>query len=137
MKRVILAFCFIVLLSFDNSGYAQHGHGSKVKIPDTISEMMHAVDEHLGALDQLIVKGELHRVHKIAFETRDLLFALPAKVSPSELEEIKLNTSLKKIKQQAGLLDKYGDAGNARLTKVVLKKFKEEIETLKTYVANR
>ncbi len=110
-----------------------HGeHGGKVEIPETTVAIIAEVDEQLGALDNVVAGGKLEQVHEIAFAIRDLLVALPGTMgSVSPDASAPLETALGKIRQQAALLDKYGDAGNAAQTKTVLVKFKSEIEGIK------
>jgi hypothetical protein len=109
--------------------------GGKMNIPTSVGEIFQAVDERLKTLDQLIKEGGLLRVHGVAFETRDLLFALPSKATAlSEQQKKNLKTHLKKIRQQAALLDKYGDAKNANMTKAVFRKFQAEIRAIKSLI---
>lgn len=138
MKRLTIIALTGVLFLSHSIGRAdpQYAH-KKVAIPDTVAGILRGVDERLEALDRVLMQNELSRVHQLAFEARDLLLALPPGASLTESDTSRLESSLKKIKQQASLLDKYGDAGNARMTKVILKKFKEEIDLIKQQVANQ
>jgi hypothetical protein len=112
------------------------GHEEKMEIPDTAELIITEVDEHLEALDTVVAGGKLDQVHGIAFAVRDMLLALPGKLAdlPPDVST-SLETSLGKIQQQAELLDKYGDSGNAAQTQTVLGKFKTEIEGIKKLVA--
>lgn len=121
---------------------AEKGHGTadehegKMKIPDKATEILKAVDEHVRELDEVVAGGKLDQVHELAFSVRDMLAALPEKLHelPKDVSTT-LDTSLGKIRQQAELLDKYGDSGNAAQTKAVLVKFKAEIDSIKKQTA--
>ncbi len=107
-------------------------HEGKMEVPDSAEAIMAEVDEHLELLDNVVADGKLDQVHEIAFMVRDMLVGLPGKLDalPTDVSA-SLETALGKIRQQAELLDKYGDAGNAAQTKTVLTKFKSEIEGIK------
>ena len=140
MKHIAIGLVALLLLisshrALPNEPQGHTGKESELHAPNTISEIFSEVDKRLAALDRAVEKGNLHSVHKIAFETRDLLLATsPKATSLSDEGKSNLKKSLKKIRQQATLLDKYGDAGNARMTKVVLGKFKSEIQSIKNYI---
>ncbi len=112
-------------------------HEEKTAIPETAAAIITAVDEHVKELDTVVAGDKLAEVHKLAFAARDLLAALPDKLNsiPKDVSA-SLTTSLGKIRQQAELLDKYGDAGNVAQTKAVLGKFKAEIESIKKLTAD-
>jgi hypothetical protein len=116
--------------------FAQQGHepGDKAKtaVPATAGEILTAVDMQLADLDKTVAAKALDKVHVMAFTIRDLLLALPEKTGSLPAPgKTALAASLGKIKQQAGLLDKYGDAGDLAQTTAVLAKFKEEIAKIK------
>lgn len=117
----------------------EHGHADgKVEIPATVDGIFDEVTEHLGELDKVVASGKLDGVHEIAFDIRDMLLALPGKAKALSAENQKaLGTSLSKIKQEAALLDKFGDAGDAAQTKAVLAKYKTEIETIKKLIGGK
>jgi hypothetical protein len=117
----------------EGHGDVAHGHSEgHADIPDSADGIFDAVAQHMTELDEVVASGELDGVHEIAFNIRDLLLALPAKSEGLSPEQSKsLGSSLKKIKQQAGLLDKFGDAGDAAQTKTVLEKFKTEISAIR------
>lgn len=153
MLRIGLACCVAVSLAYAVPAMAHDdakpGHEGKEKahdsggkdegkmeIPDTAAGILKAVDEHVKELDEVVVGGKLDQVHELAFAVRDMLAALPGKLHelPKDVSTT-LNTSLGKIRQQAELLDKYGDSGNAAQTKAVLGKFKAEIDSIKKQTA--
>lgn len=116
-----------------------HGHESvPVVIPETIEELLAQVNECVSAIEAAITNEKLDAVHAQAFAARDLLVALPEKATGLSAEESKsLATSLARIKQQAKLLDKFGDSGDGNQTSLVLKKFKSEIEAIHKLVSNK
>jgi hypothetical protein len=119
----------------EHSGDA-HGHPhEKPKVPDTIDGIFKEVSARLILLDKTLADKKLGDVHGIAFEIRDLMLALPDKATDLAADKkTALTDGLKKIKQEAGLLDKYGDAGDATQTKTVLAKFKTDIESVRKLV---
>lgn len=113
-----------------------HGHDEPVAIPATVAEILAAVDRHVAAIDRAIVSGALAKVHGEAFAARDLLAALPEKVNGLSAADAKtLATAVGRIRQQAGLLDKFGDAGDAAQTRAVLARFKQEIAGIRQQLA--
>ena len=122
-----------LLLVVCPSVFAQQAHheateNPQVTIPTTVGEILAAVDGQVASLEKTIAANELDKVHVTAFEIRDLLLALPAKTSGlSGQGKTTLKSSLGKIKQQADLLDKFGDSKDLAQTKAVFMKFKGEI----------
>lgn len=136
MKGILMYLALGLMLVVCPSVFAQQGHESpenvKMTIPATVAEILAAVDLRVAALDKTITANELDKVHLTAFEIRDLLLALPEKAGALSAEgKTALKASLGKIKQQAGLLDKFGDSGDLAQTKTVFLKFKDEIEKIK------
>lgn len=114
------------------------GHEVAVEIPATINAILTTVDQHVAAIDQAIVSGKLATVHREAFSARDLLVALPGKVAGlSEADAKALNATIGRIRQQAALLDKFGDAGDAAQTRAVLARFKTEIASIRQQVEGK
>ncbi|MDO9265439.1 MAG: hypothetical protein Q7U02_15830 [Desulfosalsimonadaceae bacterium] len=137
-KMMSLTACLTLglTLAFGASTFAaQHKEStenSKVVIPATVNEIFSAVDTRVGELEKTIIANDLDKVHVTAFEIRDLLLALPEKPNTLTPEgKTALSSSLNKIKQQAGLLDKFGDSGDLAQTKAVFGKFKAEIGIIK------
>ena len=98
-------------------------------IPADAAGTLALVNKKVSQLDEVVAANKLADVHATAFEIRDALLTLPGKVKslPAD-QQATLASSLNKIKQEAKLLDKYGDANDAAQTKAVLAKFKTEIE---------
>ncbi len=100
--------------------------------PTTVEDILANVDLQLTALNKVIIAKELDKVHVIAFAIRDLLLLLPQKQSDlGPQKKTALITSLNNIKQQATLLDKFGDSNNLAQTKKVFTKFEDEIGKIK------
>jgi hypothetical protein len=132
--KIVLACLPLVIVSI--CAFAQQGHEStentKMTVPATVSEIFATVDVRITDLEKTIEANALDKVHITAFEIRDLLLALPEKPNSLSAEgKTALSSSLNRIKQQAGLLDKYGDTGDLAQTKAVFGKFKDEIEKIK------
>lgn len=120
------------------SGHGTHGRDAAVGIPATIAELLAAVDQRVAAIEQAIASGKLAKVHGEAFAARDLLAALPDKTGGLNAAETKaLNAALGRIRQQASLLDKFGDAGDAAQTHAVLIRFKNEIVGIRQQIADK
>lgn len=138
IQTLVMVVCLTVGLVADLSpalsAQQQHEPGGKAHqaIPATAGDVLAAVDTQLAELDKTIAAKALDKVHVTAFAIRDLLLALPEKTGalPAEGKNA-LAASLGKIKQQAGLLDKYGDAGDLAQTTAVFAKFKEEVAKIK------
>ena len=121
------------------AGHGQsHGGDEPVAVPATSDEILAAVDQRVAAIDQAIAGGKLAKIHGEAFAARDLLAALPGKAAGLGPAEIKaLDAAIGRIRQQAGLLDKFGDAGDAAQTRAVLARFKQEIAGIRQQVAEK
>lgn len=139
---MIAAFVIIIIAgaaahAAENEAASEHAtHATKSQIaaqpvpPDTAGTLV-LVNKKLLQLDEVIAGNKLADVHATAFEIRDALLTLPekAKTLPAD-QQAALAAALNRIKQQAKLLDKYGDANDAAQTKAVLAKFKTEIEAI-------
>lgn len=137
---MVICFVFTMMAGGFSAGLAQQGHEplaeSKVTVPATVEDILANVDLQLSALNKVIMDKELDRVHVLAFEIRDMLMALPQKRSDLPPQgKTALTTSLNNIKQQATLLDKFGDSKNLAQTKKVFTKFEDEIGKIKEILA--
>lgn len=125
--------------SSHGDGHA-HSHGSEaaVDVPADLGGVLAAVEGRVAAIDAAIAGGQLAKVHGEAFAARDLIAAVPEKVSGlSDADSKSLSASIARIKQQAGLLDKFGDTGDAAQTKAVFAKFKAEIAAIRKLVEGK
>lgn len=135
--KTILLLIYVTLglmPGLSSSAFAKQDHEAtgNLQMPATAGEILAAVNSQILELEKTIAAHALDKVHVKAFEIRDLLLALPEKTSTlSSQGKTALTSSLGKIKQQAGLLDKYGDSGDLAQLKVVFVKFKDEIEKIK------
>ncbi len=115
-----------------------HGGDQPVAIPATSAEILDAAERHVAAIDRAIADGKLAGVHAEAFTARDLLAALPEKVGGlSDPEAKTLAAAIGRIRQQATLLDKFGDASDAAQTRAVFARFKTEIAGIRQQVAGK
>jgi hypothetical protein len=111
-----------------------HDEAGEALKPETLQGIWHEVMEGREHLEETIATGKLDEVHKVAFHIRDLVKTLP-KVS-GELStdtQQRLQESINRVADIAGLLDQYGDAGDAVNTKAQadrLAKLLQYIETL-------
>lgn len=117
---------------------ASHSKEEAVVVPATVEQLLAAVDQRVAVLDQVIAAGELAKVHTEAFAARDLLAALPSKLKTLDKAKAQaLDAALARIRQQAVLLDKFGDAGDAAQTRAVFARFKNEIAAIRQQVADK
>lgn len=111
-----------------------HDEAAEGVMPETPKGIWHEVMEGQESLEETIAAGKLADVHKAAFHIRDLVQMLP-KVSgalPADKQQ-RLQESITRVADIAGLLDQYGDASDAVNTKAQadrLAKLLEYIETL-------
>ncbi|MDS4041766.1 MAG: hypothetical protein RKP20_11375 [Candidatus Competibacter sp.] len=121
------------------AGHGQpHGGDEPAAIPATVADILAVVDQRVAAIDQAIADGKLTKVHGEAFAARDLLAALPEKVTGLNPAEGKaLDAAIGRVRQQAALLDKFGDAGDAAQTRAVLTRFKKEIAGIRQQVEGK
>jgi hypothetical protein len=89
MKSIFISLVSLSLLISSHTAMAsdphgKHGKSGDLQAPATMSEIFSEVDKRLATLDRTVEKGDLHRVHQIAFETRDLLLAIPGKKSQED-----------------------------------------------------
>jgi hypothetical protein len=146
MKKLILPILGLIAM-FNLSvgickaeGRQRQGHAveegeqatKELKIPKDANVIWKEINYRVAKLEEIIRKGELDKVHHVAFEISDLANALP-KVSHDIIPDNKykyLNGYVKRIRQHAKNLDKYGDAGNAGKTKVEFEQFVKRLEYL-------
>ncbi len=106
----------------------------KREIPNNVAAIFEEVDANAERLRNVVAGGQLGQVHGLAFWTRDVLQGLPAASDLPDGAKEKIEPSLKKVKSYSDLLDRHGDAGKQAETAAVLKKFIEEIETVRKAV---
>ena len=111
-----------------------HDEAAEATMPQTPKGIWHEVMEGQASLEETIAAGTLTEVHKVAFQIRDHVKMLP-KVSGelSADKQQRLQESINRVAEIAGLLDQYGDAGdavNAKAQADRLAKLLQYIETL-------
>lgn len=111
-----------------------HDEAAEATMPQTPEGIWHEVMEGQVSLEETIAAGKLAEVHQVAFQIRDHVKMLP-KVSGelSADQQQRLQESVNRVAEIAGLLDQYGDAGDAVNTKAQadrLAKLLQYIETL-------
>lgn len=112
----------------------EHDEAGEAMMPKTSQGIWHEVMEGQTDLEATIAAGKLAEVHKAAFHIRDLVQTLPqfSKELPADKQQ-RLQESIKRVADIAGLLDQYGDAGdavNAKAQADRLSKLLQYIETL-------
>ncbi len=115
------AFAFTGIVS--STAFAEEKEGAEMKmtIPATIEGIMTEIHTHQGELADVVKAKKLSDVHHHAFAIRDLVAALPDKVTADKKAHVE--GSVKNIAKLAGELDESGDANNQALTETTLKKF--------------
>ncbi len=134
MKAMQVSF-LLVLLPLTQVLLAEEKE-EKMAIPKTAKEILVMADHHMMTLKSIINKKAWKDVHKQSFAVRDLLLALPAKLPKlSSDKKKKLTSLLNRIKQEAGLLDKYGDEGKGKDVAAIFKKFADDVGKIKLLVS--
>lgn len=104
------------------------GHSHFTKIPATVEEIWKAIHKQQGKLVSVVAKKDLGEAHDHAFAIRDLVKALPAKVSTED--KSKAEAGAKEITKIAADIDKSGAAGAQKATEANVKKMGETIIAL-------
>jgi len=116
---VIMAIGALSLPSLASEG-GHHDEGREsLRVPETASEIWHAIKDYEKELNEMIEAGELGGVHRIAFKIRDLAKELREKVTylvPGKMAKVR--SSVDRIADVAVLLDQYGDAGDRHNTEI-------------------
>lgn len=110
------------------------GHDSDVATPKKAHDIVAAIFARDLLIQNLIETGQLTKIHKPAFEAKDLVESL-VKISHSDHESSsgkKLSAASKKLGASAKLLDKYGDAKDAAKTGSAYKAFGATIKDIRT-----
>lgn len=104
------------------------------QIPNTVAGIFGEVDSTMARLDNVVEGKELAQIHGLAFWTRDLLSGLPKAENVPAEAKAELEQNIKRIQSYADLLDRYGDSGQADQASAVYKRFKAEVEKIRTLV---
>lgn len=90
------------------------------------------IEASAADLDKTVKAGKLGDVHEVAFAIRDDVVTLPAKSAAlSADKKKKLAGYAKTVSEIAGLLDKYGDAGDAKGVKAQHERMKTTLKSIK------
>lgn len=106
------------------------GHSHFTKIPATLPEIWKAIHKQQADLVKTVAKKDLDEAHDHAFAIRDLVKALPARVSAENKSEAEAGA--KEITKLAADIDKSGAAGAQKATEANVKKMGEAILALQT-----
>jgi hypothetical protein len=104
------------------------GHSHFTKIPATVDEIWKEINKQQGKLVAVVEKKDLGEAHDHAFAIRDLVKALPEKVSAANKAETE--ASSKEITKLAADIDKSGAAGAQKATETNVKKMGELVAAL-------
>ncbi len=106
------------------------GHSHFTKIPATVPEIWKEIHKQQAELISTVAKKDLGEAHDHAFAIRDLVKALPAKVTAEF--KAKADAGAKEITMLAAAIDKSGAAGAQKATEANVKKMGEAILALQT-----
>jgi nitrate reductase NapAB chaperone NapD len=104
------------------------GHSHFTKIPATVEEIWKEIHKQQGKLVAVVAAKDLGEAHDHAFAIRDLVKALPAKVSAEH--KAKAEAGAKEITKLAADIDKSGAAGAQKATEANVKKMDAAIAAL-------
>ena len=104
------------------------GHSHFTKIPATVPEIWKKIHQQQAELVKTVARKDLGEAHDHAFAIRDLVKALPAKVSAEN--KAKAEAGAKEITKLAGDIDKSGAAGAQKATEANVKKMDAAIAAL-------
>lgn len=104
------------------------GHSHFTKIPATVEEIWKEIHKQQGKLVAVVAAKDLGEAHDHAFAIRDLVKALPAKVSAEN--KAKAEAGAKEITKLAADIDKSGAAGAQKATEANVKKMDGAIAAL-------
>ena len=106
------------------------GHSHFTKIPATVPEIWKAIHKQQADLVSTVAKKDLGEAHDHAFAIRDLVKALPARVSVEN--KATAEAGAKEIAKLAADIDKSGAAGAQKATEANVKKMGEAVRALQT-----
>ena len=137
-NTMLLATCLLACLATATPILAQEkksapateggGHSHFTKIPATVPEIWKKIHQQQAALIKTVAKKDLGEAHDHAFAIRDLVKALPAKVSAEH--KASAEAGAKEIRTLAADIDKSGAAGAQKATEASVKKMGEAIVAL-------
>lgn len=102
---------------------------------DPTKDIFGEVTASLARLDDVVAAGKLDQVHDQVYHIQETLSDLPRRTQNlSDGNRELVSASLDKIKQLTGLLDKFGDAGDAAQVNALLPRYKDEIAALRKLI---
>ena len=104
------------------------GHSHFTKIPATVEEIWKEIHKQQAKLVAVVAAKDLGEAHDHAFAIRDLVKALPAKVSAEN--KAKAEAGAKEITKLAADIDKSGAAGAQKATEANMKKMDAAIAAI-------
>lgn len=104
------------------------GHSHFTKIPATVEEIWKEIHKQQGKLVAVVAAKDLGEAHDHAFAIRDLVKALPVKVSAEH--KAKAEAGAKEITKLAADIDKSGAAKAQKATEANVKKMDAAIAAL-------
>lgn len=144
LALMLAAMCWASAPSFaqqhdehgENEEEGEHhegGHDSDAAIPESAHEIVAKIFTRDLMIQNFIETGQLTKIHKPAFEAKDLVDSLQ-EMSHADHESsssTKLSAASKRIGASAKLLDKYGDAEDAAKTNSTYKIFGAAIKDIR------
>lgn len=113
--------------------HQEGGHDSDAAIPESAHKIVVEIFTRDLMIQDFIETGQLTKIHKPAFEAKDLVESL-VEMNRSDHESslgTKLSAASKRIGLSAKLLDKYGDAEDAAKTSSAYKTFGAAIQNMR------
>lgn len=106
-------------------------------IPESIPAIWQKVKKHEALLKKNIEEGNLDKVHKIAFEIRDLVNELAKKSTSLDAENLgNVKSGAERVAAIAKLLDEYGDAGQKDKTSEQFQKLNKALQYIQSQYSN-
>ncbi len=103
------------------------------RIPDNAAAIVAEVKEHEAELGKLIAGKRLDKVHEVAFEIRDLVYALPDKSTDLAADKLnKIKADSKFVASLADRLDKSGDANDQAATESNFRKLQSPLKEIES-----
>jgi predicted translin family RNA/ssDNA-binding protein len=134
-KTMLIAMSLSAVIAFTTTptqaqaaSAAGGGHSHFTKILATVEEIWREIHKQQGKLVAVVAAKDLGEAHDHAFAIRDLVKALPAKVSAEN--KAKAEAGAKEITKLAADIDKSGAAGAQKATEANVKKIGEAVRDL-------
>ncbi|MHB1082925.1 MAG: hypothetical protein ACYC67_26250 [Prosthecobacter sp.] len=106
------------------------GHSHFTEIPATTDGIWKLLGEQQAKLGSVVAKNELGEAHDHGYAIRDLVRALPAKVSAEK--KVKAEAAAVEVAKIAAAIDKSSAAGAQKATQANVEKMAAAVTALKT-----